>query len=152
MMNLREMIRLHEGSRILPYEDSKGILTIGVGHNIEANGLPLDILPYVIRHGGITIEMENNLLEQDLQIAEEELLHQHPWVEELNYARRAVLIDMSFNMGLPVLNKFVKTLQYAKEGKWEDCSKEMLDSTWARQVGPRATRLSRIMYTGEMPS
>ena len=33
-------LRRDEGVRYSPYKDSKGILTVGVGHNIEASALP----------------------------------------------------------------------------------------------------------------
>jgi lysozyme len=55
---------------------------------------------------------------------------------------------MSFNMGLPTLSKFTRTLQAIKNGRYSDAADEMLDSKWARQVGKRAERLSKQMRTG----
>ena len=58
---------------------------------------------------------------------------------------KIVLMYMLYNLGLPTLKKFKKTLGYIKDGDWKDASLEMLDSRWARQVGNRATNLSKLM-------
>ena len=42
-MSLREMLERHEGRKKKVYRCSKGKKTIGVGHNVDAKGLPPDI-------------------------------------------------------------------------------------------------------------
>lgn len=42
---LRRELSRDEGRRDKPYFDSKGIKTVGVGWNLEANGIPQDVLP-----------------------------------------------------------------------------------------------------------
>ncbi len=35
---LRKRLTRHEGKRLKPYQDSVGIWTWGIGHNLQANG------------------------------------------------------------------------------------------------------------------
>jgi lysozyme len=51
-------------------------------------------------------------------------------------------------MGLAGLLQFTNTLAAVREGRYEDAASGMLTSLWARQVGPRATRLAEMMRTG----
>ena len=48
---------------------------------------------------------------------------------------------MCFNLGYPRLSGFKNFLGALKNEDWEIAAIEMLDSKWAGQVGPRATRL-----------
>ena len=66
-------------------------------------------------------------------------------VESIGSLRMAVLINMSFNMGINVLDKFGKMWKALAEGDYLTASNEMLDSRWAKQVKGRAKRLSQLM-------
>src|SRR3990167_6592863 len=131
---LKEQIILHEGIRLKPYNDTKGKLTIGVGHNLTDNGIPFEI--------------SEKLLEGDLIIAVLDLKRALPWFEKLDEIRQRVLIDMCFNLGINGLLKFVKTLKSIEEGEYKFASLQMLQSLWAQQVGKRAIRLAEMMETG----
>jgi len=43
---------------------------------------------------------------------------------------------------------FKKFLAAMEAGEWETAGVEMLDSKWARQVGPRSTRLRDLVLEG----
>ena len=116
------------------YEDTQGILTIGVGRNLEDRGLSEDEVDY--------------LLNNDIKICVEELKRSFDWYDDLDDIRKRVLVDMMFNLGMPRLKGFVKMLEAIESGAWGAAAEEMLDSTWARQVGSRADRLSEMMETG----
>lgn len=143
--NLRELIELHEGRVPHAYQDSLGYWTIGVGHLIDR------------RKGGKLPEwIIDLLLDLDIRAHERELLKHQPWVAGLDPVRRAVLVDMAFNLGLePFDNDGFKdwpiTLKAIKEHRWEDAAEAMLDSKWATQVGARALRLADMMRTGQWP-
>ncbi len=62
-----------------------------------------------------------------------------------------MLLDMAFNMGVPRLLGFVRTLAMVKEGRYKEASENMLLSLWARQVKTRAVRLSRMMEEDTWP-
>lgn len=134
MTRLRDMLIEHEGLRLKPYQCPAGKLTIGVGRNIEDNGISRDEAML--------------LLDNDIARCRREL-SSLPWFAGLGEVRQAVLIDMNFNLGLNRFMGFRKTLVAVAAGDYTLASKEMIDSTWAKQVGARADRLARMMRTGE---
>jgi lysozyme len=134
---LIRQIRLHEGERLKPYRCTAGKLTIGVGRNLDDRG--------------ITREESAMLLDGDIRLLEIELFRALPWASALDDVRQRVLLDMAFNLGLPGLLQFKRTLEAIRTGQYQQAATMMLDSLWARQVGQRAERLSRMMATGATP-
>ncbi len=133
-MRLKTQLMRHEGVRTKPYEDTEGILTIGVGRNLEDKGLS---------------ESEvNMLLDNDINDALIECTRLIPAWHRMNGVRKQVLVNMMFNLGAPRLMNFVKLMAAVKIGDYETAAAEMLDSKWARQVGDRALELSRMMRNG----
>jgi lysozyme len=55
---------------------------------------------------------------------------------------------MTFNMGVGRLSGFKNFLAAMAAGDWKTARNEMLDSTWAKQVGARAQRLAIQIDTG----
>ena len=127
-------LRRHEGERLKPYRCTAGMLTIGVGRNLEDRG--------------ITAEESAYLLNNDIDREWKELTTALPWVTGLNDVRQRVLLDMSFNLGIAGLLKFKNTLATIKAGQYSKAGNMMLDSLWAKQVGSRAVRLAQMMRTG----
>lgn len=126
-----------EGEVLHAYTDSLGYLTIGVGRLIDER-----------KGGGITETESRYLLANDVARKANQLFSALPWAEHLDDARQGVLLNMAFNMGINGLMQFRNTLAMIQAGKWDDAAAGMLDSKWARQVGPRATRLAEQMRTG----
>lgn len=141
---LKAMLVLHEGEVLHTYFCPAGKLTIGVGHNLEANPIP-----GIEKGDTITHERAMGILDIDITECVAGLKKQIPWTDTLDEVRKAVLIDMCFNLGLWGLLKFKNTLAVIKAGDYADASEMMLQSKWAGQVGERADRLSRMMKTGE---
>jgi len=135
-MNVKELLVKHEGVRLKPYRCPAGKLTIGVGRNIEDNG--------------ITEAEAMFLLANDIRRVELEL-EPFAWYNGLDDVRKAALVDMCFNLGLPRLLKFRKMIAALARRDYGEAAMEMLDSAWARQVGARAVRLSNMVKTGEYP-
>lgn len=127
---LESLIERHEGRRVLPYLDSRGVWTVGVGHNLAK---PL------------SARVVQQLFEDDLGEAMNECLHAFPWFADLTIHRQWVLVDMCFNLGLTKLSHFTKMMRALSLGDYETAAKEMLDSDWATQVGPRAQELAHLM-------
>ena len=126
----------HEGIRNLVYEDSVGILTIGIGHNVEE--VPLS---------NRAIEV---ICQDDIATAEGELdKNWNHWKANLNDARQNVLVEMVFNLGYPRFSKFVKFIEAVKAQNWPEAEVQMLDSRWAEQVGRRAINLANQMKSGQ---
>lgn len=122
------------------YEDSKGFLTIGVGHLIDKR-----------KGGGLSNNAIDYILNEDIDKKYAGLIDSLPWVKTLDDARQNVLMNLAFNMGVGGLLKFVKTLEFVKQGNYKAAASEMLRSTWSKQVGDRAKRLSKTMETGVLP-
>jgi len=125
---LINQLKEHEGIRLKPYRCTANKLTIGIGRNIEDRGITEDEAEY--------------LLNNDIDICIEELEKNLPWFYQLHETARLVLVDMCFNMGMPRLMQFKKTLNYLADQDYAAAAVEMLDSRWARQVGSRAKHLS----------
>ena len=134
MDKMIEQLVDHEGLELHPYEDSLGILTIGVGRNLEERGISEDEAFY--------------LLGNDIEIIWDELIKQHPIVEDLDDQRQMILLDMAFNMGVPRLGKFKKMWAAIEDGDMIEASKQALDYRWADQVGRRAERLAERLTSG----
>ena len=131
------LIQRHEGLRLLPYRDTVGKWTIGYGRNLSDRG--------------ITRAEAECLLRNDLRDVTAGLDRVLPWWRGLDMVRRAVLVDMGFNLGVAGLARFTNTLAAVRAGEWEAAAAGMMRSKWARQVGARAVRLATMMRTGEWP-
>lgn len=133
-MSLDERIKRHEGFRGKPYDDTKGIVTIGYGRNLEANPL--------------TEREADFLYRSDLQRATVNA-RRFAFYDSLSPNRQDVLIEMCFQMGYGGVMKFKKFRVAAMEQRWQDAHDEMLDSAWHRTDSPpRARELARIFLEG----
>lgn len=136
-MNAIDLIKKHEGLRLTAYRDSRGVLTIGYGRNLEDRG--------------ITAMEALMLLQQDYtEICYR--LYGLPWFNKLNEPRQAAVMDMAFNLGFTGLLKFQRFLKALTDGDYSRAAAEMLNSGWAHQVGLRAVEDAQIMDTGEWPA
>lgn len=125
-------IKRHEGERLTAYRDHLGYLTIGVGRCIDKR-----------RTGcGISRYESTLLLSNDIERVSRAISNAMSWTESLSDARRAVLRNMAFQVGVDGLMKFKRTLNLIKSGHFEQAAVEMLDSKWARQTPQRAHELS----------
>ena len=145
---LIDLIADHEGFILKVFDDAKGkeigggdVLighpTIGVGRNIAKDGL------------GISQEEAEFMLENDIERVKEEIKN-FP-IENLNEVRTAIIIDMSFNMGISRFNptRWPNFFRAIANEDYDNAKKEMLDSNWARQTKRRSVRLTEMMQTGE---
>lgn len=132
---LLDTIMRHEGLRLYPYKDTVGKLTIGVGRNLDDNGISETEALYML----------NNDIDDVVEEAKS-----FWWWEELDDVRQEVVLNMLFNLGLPTFKQFINTIKAIEEQNWNRAAKEMLDSRWAKQVGVRAIELSDAMRKGEM--
>lgn len=137
-------LKIDEGFSEIPYVDSEGYLTIGYGTCIAYVG-DIEIRP-VWR---ISQEHAVQLLRQSAVDVYMEMDRTWPWFEYMPLGVKTVMLNMAYNLGVPRLAKFKKTLAFIKNHQYEKAADEMLrDSTgtgrslWYQQVGHRAKRLS----------
>lgn len=138
MMNPREQLRqalVHdEGLRLKLYADPRGFWTIGVGRNVDIDGIST-AEAYV-------------LLDNDIDAAVRECAAAFPWFAALDPVRQGVLVNMAFNLGIGGLKQFTLTLAAIVRHDYAGAATQMRQSRWAMQVGPRASRLATEMETG----
>ena len=134
MSNLIAQLKRHEGLELMPYKCTSGKTTIGVGRNLE------DI--------GITEQEAELLLLNDIGRVKQELVNDQ-WYMDLDPVRKAVIENMSFNLGYPTLKQFQNMISSISQGDYETASKEMLNSRWSKQVGQRSIELAEQMRTGQ---
>jgi len=131
---VKKLLIKHEEKRKKPYDDAtgkklktgdviKGKITIGVGRNIQDNGLTDDEVEY--------------LLENDIKRSIKELKEIFDDFEDLPDEVKLVLIDMVFNLGKSRFLTFKKMISAVKEKNWRRMIEEMRNSRWCNQVGRR---------------
>jgi lysozyme len=128
---LHKQLPIDEGVRDKPYRDTVGKMTIGVGRNLDDVGLSKSEIYF--------------LLDNDIAAAEESARSILDNFDSLSDARKAVVVNMAFNLGRSRMAGFTNTMQAIREGRWNDAADGMLSSKWAQQVGARAIRLAQSM-------
>ena len=136
-----------EGVRLRAYRDTRGIWTIGIGHVIQADPGLTPQLAHLI-DPGIDRSIVDTLFAHDVAGAKLGLSLRLPWWTGLDDVRQDVLVNMAFNLGIGALLAFHEVLGRMRAGDYVGAAAGMLDSAWARQVGPRALRLAEQMRTG----
>lgn len=129
--SLRDRIIRHEGMRLKPYLDSRGIETIGIGRNLKDKGIS-EAEAYI-------------LLDNDLQECREEIIKNLPWAESLPTIVYGVLTEMVFQLGIYGVLQFRHTLQALQSGKYSEAADAILSSAWAKQTPERVKELSDIL-------
>lgn len=134
--SLKSRLILDEGKRNRFYLDTKGIPTIGIGHNlnIPISDRAIDII-----------------FEDDLNEVFKNLDESLPWWRNLDDVRQEALADMCFNLGIEKLLGFAHTLSAWKNGDYPMAADFLKDSLWAKQVGARAQRIYHMVKFGQRP-
>lgn len=135
-----ELVRQLKGDEgVIPhaYQDHLGYWTIGVGRLIDKR-----------KGGHLRPDEITYLLNNDIDDRIEALTRRLPWFQNLDDARKGVLLNMSFQLGVDGLLGFKNTLKLIEEGKYENAAHAMLQSLWAKQTPERAKRMSEQMRSG----
>jgi lysozyme len=146
-MNLIEQLKMHEGFRGSFYLCTANKKTIGYGHNVDENPLPV-YLERDFDFSPMTMDEGEELLINDVKLVVDRLLRHFNYLH-LSSARQAVLINMAFNMGVSGLLLFKNMFKAIANSDFERASVEMMNSKWAIQVGCRSDELAQQMLTGE---
>ena len=132
-MNKEQLIQdliSDEGLRTEPYIDTVGKMTIGVGRNLDDNGISQAEAMF--------------MLTNDIEMVETELDARLDWWRGLPDDAQRALCNMTFNIGWPRLSKFEKMLAALKDRDFEEAAAQALASKWATQVGQRAIRIAQL--------
>lgn len=134
LLRAAQQLRRHEGERSKPYEDTEGVLTIGIGRNLE-KGLSSDEIEHLFR---------NDLLEA------EATARQYRYFDMLNDVRKMAIINMAFQLGAGRLLGFKKMHTALDNHNYEVAARECLDSRYAQQVPRRAKEIAEMIRTGTL--
>jgi lysozyme len=116
-----------EGRRLRLYTDTRGQVTVGVGHNLSDNGISNAIC--------------NALLAEDMALAAAAVAERWPWSGALPDAQWCVLINLAFNVGAQSLAGFVHFLAAMQDSDWQWAARELEASRWFGEVGERGPRM-----------
>ncbi|MGB3988523.1 MAG: hypothetical protein WBK67_02400 [Minisyncoccales bacterium] len=117
MKELVENIKESEGFKGVVYKCSEGYDTIGYGTR----------LPLVQEEAEL-------LLEYRLKAFIKELEQREPFVNKLPLDKQEILAEMAYQMSVGGLLKFKMMWKALKAFDYQQASKEMLNSLWARQM------------------
>lgn len=137
LTKLSQQILQHEGLRLMPYKDTVGKLTIGVGHNLTDKGL--------------TRTQAMFILHDDINDVINFLHFRLPWVELLDDVRQRAITDLTFDLMGGILS-FKQMLIHLQRGEWNEAADELLSSLFAKQTGQRAIDLAHMIHTGTDPT
>lgn len=130
-----DQLKLHEGYKPYPYQDSRGFWTIGIGHLIGDGSSKGEYAQYSESNPMPESEVLA-LFEKDFN-KHVKIAEQYPAYEKLNETGKLALIDMTFNMG-DLRKDWTGTLKLLEEGKYEEAATVIENSKYATQVGDRA--------------
>ena len=144
---LLDMIAGHEclGGKpnLKMYPDSKGILTIGYGHNL--------------RDRPITAKAARQIFMDDVQDAINDCIHAFPWFMDLTPTRQRAVVDLVFNMGVGRVSKFTDFLEAMNLGEYNVAAGDLLytdrsrtkPSPYAQDVKGRAKVIAEMIRGSE---
>lgn len=134
---LADRIKNHEGCKLVPYTDTRGVWTIGYGHRMD---------------NGISLATAEDIFQEDLVVAYNAALSccaKHGILPgSLRQERLGVLVEMAFQMGQGGLLTFKRMWAALAKRAWDLAAKEMRASAWAQQTPARCHRLAMIMQNG----
>lgn len=134
---LKKQLTLDEGERLRPYTDTRGKVTIGVGHNLTDDGISANI--------------SDALFAEDVTTACARLARIYPNWTMLDEVRIRVLVDLTFNLGM-ALAAFEQMFAAIAKADWKAAGDALQHSLWYRQVGERGPRLVFMLVTGQDPN
>lgn len=134
---LTTQLNRDEGRKKAAYQDHLGFWTIGVGRLIDAK-----------KNGGLRDDEIDYLLRNDINDRIDALTRALPWFQNLDDARKGVLLNMAFQLGTAGLLAFKNTLEKVRTGDYAEAANMMLLSKWADQTPERAQRLAVQMQNG----
>lgn len=174
VVNTKKMLITDEGYRKLLYMDTVGLATIGIGHNVANVGFtqaqlqlalpPTNAVAYTkevtkyadldtadvhyLLYTGISDACVEALFESDLNIALAAISKAFNYFDKLSDVRQAILVGMSFNMGISTLLQFRMMFSAIEANEWTQAAYQITpNSKMATQVPNRAKRYAKAMVS-----
>lgn len=136
-------IKNAEGCNLRAYRDTLGYWTIGYGHKLAIVAINL---PSQFQE--ITQAQADEFLTGDLAIAQGRAQALPEWKFLDTPCRQNAVIELEFNMA-GKWKLFAQTRLDIQNQNWQKAHDDLLNSLWAKQVGPtRSNRLANYLLEG----
>lgn len=143
MARVKNMLVFEEGSKRKVYRCSKGFLTVGIGHNLDANPA-LDIIGKPLKLGDVIgSDIVLKLFFKDVANTMNDV-RKIPGYEQLLDKYKLIVIGMVFQMGLESTLKFKRTLNAMRNDDLPKVLHGMRLSAWYKQTPNRVNRLMLV--------
>ncbi len=130
---LKDQLVKHEGKEKYLYQCTAKKQTIGIGHNIEENGISDAVIDLIYQ--------------EDIQEVFGDLRVLFPSFDHLPERIKLVLGDMRFQLGYHRFRSFKKMIKAVHNRDWDEMIVEMKDSDWYRKVPNRPDNLIELILT-----
>ena len=136
--SLKSDLERDEGRIPYAYQDSEGYWTCGVGFLIDKR-----------KGARIPDAVIDFWLDYEVQARVRTLETVFTWWHTLDEARKEVIANMAYQLGVTGVMEFKRMLMALQEHDYDKAADEMADSHWAKQTPERAQRLITSMRTGQ---
>jgi GH24 family phage-related lysozyme (muramidase) len=137
---IKSHVKLKEGLRLDVYADTRGFLTVGYGHKVNAN----DQLKLGDK---ITQQKADNIFEHDFfwMISNVKQLVEN--FDTMPDNVQIALVDMAYNNGIGGLKQYKKFLHYVNLREWSKAADEIVDSAnyRSRDLSGRYKELEKMV-------
>jgi lysozyme len=135
---LKAELTTDEGRRQFPYTDTRGCLSVGLGHNLTGKGLSDTEIDFVFSN-----DVDECCGDLDKAV---------PWWRALSPSKQRVMLGLVFNLGWQKFSEFHRFLAAMEAGNWPEAALELQDSLWWGQVGLRGPRVvARLLAADGAP-
>ena len=144
----KKRLYVEEDCSLEPYACSAGYMTVGVGWNLDKHEIPKHISERHAWCGSYPLPsgMVADMLDYQLNEGFLPALNKLPWYESLDPARKHVIVDMAFNMGVRGVEGFTWMVVAMAARDWNEAAIQILDSAYGRgATRNRAWRNALIM-------
>jgi lysozyme len=131
-----------EGFKPYLYDDFNG-RPITKGSKVIGN--PTIAFGWSVSTEPCTEELGNYILGYFADDSWNDLVKALPWVLDLPESVQRALANMSYNLGVKSLTHFYTFLNYLQQKKFSEAADDLKTTLWAKQVGPRATRIEELI-------
>jgi len=150
---VRRQLMVHEGARRQVYLDTTGHKTVGVGFNMDKPDAmvifeKLEIPGFQSVYSGqrlLNLKEIHALLDYEVESAIDAARASGVGWENLSLPRKAVIVDLIFNLGAAGFEKFVNTRTLIERGNFAEAGRALMHSKWAGQVKSRAKHLVTML-------
>ncbi len=144
-----DLVKEAEGFSATRYLCPAGKVTQGYGRNLEAHPLTEEEEAELNVDGTVSKEVATKWALKELRECEMKL-SQNIIYNKLSPTRKAVLLDMCFNIGYTGLLKFKKMWFALGNKDYPEASRQAKDSAWYVQVGNRGKRNVEIIASNQI--